>query len=95
MNRARVLIHPETKSSTPNVNEDDSQEERRSEKLEKAFDTESRIPGKEDDNTVNEYSTKTESVSWKVPQKKRGEEEPIAGFNLDYLPPRTHPPVHN
>ncbi|KAL2511464.1 Uncharacterized protein Adt_17064 [Abeliophyllum distichum] len=33
------------------------------------------------------------SVSWRVPHKKRGEEEP--GFNLDYLPPKTHPPSHN
>jgi hypothetical protein len=28
-----------------------------------------------------------------VPQKKRGERHP--GFNLDYSPPKTHPPSHN
>jgi hypothetical protein len=33
------------------------------------------------------------SVSWPVPQKKRGETHP--GFNLDYSPPKTHPPSHN
>ncbi|XP_019189104.1 PREDICTED: uncharacterized protein LOC109183454 isoform X2 [Ipomoea nil] len=33
------------------------------------------------------------SVTWKVREKKRG--EPQAEFNLDYLPARTHPPVHN
>ncbi|KAJ7007464.1 hypothetical protein D5086_004766 [Populus alba] len=33
------------------------------------------------------------SVSWRVPQKKRGERHP--GFNLDYSPPETHPPSHN
>ncbi|XP_073158884.1 uncharacterized protein [Henckelia pumila] len=33
------------------------------------------------------------SVSWKVPNKKR--EDPEPGFNLDYLPPKTHPPIHN
>ncbi|KAJ6679422.1 TRANSMEMBRANE PROTEIN [Salix purpurea] len=33
------------------------------------------------------------SVSWPVPRKKRGETHP--GFNLDYAPPKTHPPSHN
>ncbi|XP_048335930.2 root meristem growth factor 10 [Ziziphus jujuba] len=33
------------------------------------------------------------SVSWSVPHKKRGEKQP--GFNLDYAPPKTHPPHHN
>lgn len=33
------------------------------------------------------------SVSWRVPHKKRGEKQP--GFNLDYSPPKTHPPSHN
>lgn len=33
------------------------------------------------------------SVSWRVPHKKRGEHQP--GFNLDYSPPKTHPPHHN
>ncbi|PIN06480.1 hypothetical protein CDL12_20960 [Handroanthus impetiginosus] len=38
-------------------------------------------------------TTTTEYVSWRMPHKKRGKQEP--GFNLDYLPPKTHPPVHN
>ncbi|XP_054780037.1 root meristem growth factor 10 [Prosopis cineraria] len=34
------------------------------------------------------------SVSWSVPpKKKRGYKNP--GFNLDYSPPKTHPPSHN
>ncbi|CAL5381463.1 unnamed protein product [Camellia sinensis] len=32
-------------------------------------------------------------VSWHLPHKKQGEPQP--GFNLDYEPPKTHPPVHN
>ncbi|XVF22749.1 hypothetical protein REPUB_Repub12eG0197700 [Reevesia pubescens] len=33
------------------------------------------------------------SVSWPVPHRKHGEKHP--GFNLDYSPPKTHPPSHN
>ncbi|KAL6494095.1 hypothetical protein OROGR_032004 [Orobanche gracilis] len=33
-------------------------------------------------------------VSWRVPHKKRGEEQETE-FNFDYLEPRTHTPVHN
>ncbi|EEF50332.1 root meristem growth factor 10 [Ricinus communis] len=33
------------------------------------------------------------SVPWRVPHKKRGDKHP--GFNLDYSPPKTHPPSHN
>ncbi|XP_057805563.1 root meristem growth factor 10-like [Salvia miltiorrhiza] len=33
--------------------------------------------------------------TFRVPQNKRGEDEEVAGFNLDYLPPKTHPPSHN
>ncbi|KAL3536997.1 hypothetical protein ACH5RR_000363 [Cinchona calisaya] len=33
------------------------------------------------------------TVSWKLPHRKRGEQQP--GFNLDYAPPETHPPVNN
>ncbi|KAK8487299.1 hypothetical protein V6N13_093430 [Hibiscus sabdariffa] len=33
------------------------------------------------------------SVSWRVPHRKHGEKFP--GFNLDYSPPKTHPPSHN
>nr|XP_017226130.1 PREDICTED: uncharacterized protein LOC108202249 isoform X1 [Daucus carota subsp. sativus] len=34
------------------------------------------------------------SVPWRVPHNKIGEERPHE-FNLDYDPPRTHPPIHN
>ncbi|KAL1331267.1 hypothetical protein HN51_048537 [Arachis hypogaea] len=33
------------------------------------------------------------SISWRVPHKKPSEKNP--GFNLDYSPPKTHPPSHN
>ncbi|KAI9076160.1 hypothetical protein K1719_041858 [Acacia pycnantha] len=33
------------------------------------------------------------SVTWRVPRKKKGDKNP--GFNLDYSPPKTHPPSHN
>ncbi|KAJ7962121.1 Synaptonemal complex protein like [Quillaja saponaria] len=33
------------------------------------------------------------SVSWRVPYQKPGEKNPA--FNLDYSPPKTHPPSHN
>ncbi|KAL1543390.1 hypothetical protein AAHA92_20371 [Salvia divinorum] len=33
------------------------------------------------------------TVQWRVPHPKKG--EAVAEFNLDYLPPKTHPPVHN
>lgn len=45
---------------------------------------------------TDDHAVQTESlatVSWKLPHRKRGEQQP--GFNLDYDPPRTHPPVHN
>ncbi|GAB4844337.1 hypothetical protein Ancab_037701 [Ancistrocladus abbreviatus] len=32
-------------------------------------------------------------ISWLVPHKKRGVPQP--GFNLDYAPPKEHPPEHN
>uniref|UniRef100_A0A7N0TL57 Uncharacterized protein n=1 Tax=Kalanchoe fedtschenkoi TaxID=63787 RepID=A0A7N0TL57_KALFE len=32
-------------------------------------------------------------VSYRVPHRKRGEQQP--GFNLDYSPPKVHPPHHN
>ncbi|XP_030491740.2 root meristem growth factor 10 [Cannabis sativa] len=47
--------------------------------------------GSDDDEDYNKKSGV--SVSWRVPHKKRGEKQP--GFNLDYSPPKTHPPSHN
>ncbi|XP_077242362.1 root meristem growth factor 10 [Tasmannia lanceolata] len=32
------------------------------------------------------------TVSWRIPHDKHGEHP---GFNLDYSPPKTHPPSHN
>ncbi|CAM8937900.1 unnamed protein product [Rhodiola kirilowii] len=33
------------------------------------------------------------AVTYRVPHPKRGEQQP--GFNLDYSPPKVHPPHHN
>ncbi|GAA0152980.1 hypothetical protein LIER_43201 [Lithospermum erythrorhizon] len=33
------------------------------------------------------------SVPWKLPHKKKGKRQPW--IDLDYSPPKTHPPVHN
>ncbi|KAH6779754.1 hypothetical protein C2S52_010991 [Perilla frutescens var. hirtella] len=46
----------------------------------------------DDDDLDQTTTTESESVRWR-PHRKKGEAEP--GFNLDYLPPKTHPPVHN
>lgn len=32
-------------------------------------------------------------VSWRVPKSQ--DEVPQTGFNLDYAPPKVHPPTHN
>ncbi|KAL1540099.1 hypothetical protein AAHA92_24505 [Salvia divinorum] len=55
---------------------------------------------KGNDEKMNRYSNlgEKDSVSkrsFRVAQRKRGEDEEAGGFNLDYLPPRTHPPSHN
>lgn len=35
------------------------------------------------------------SVPWRVPHDKNRRREKNPGFNLDYSPPKTHPPSHN
>ncbi|KAK9742775.1 hypothetical protein RND81_03G196500 [Saponaria officinalis] len=40
----------------------------------------------------NKYH-KTGVVTWRVPKEKKG--VPNTGFNLDYAPPKLHPPSHN
>ncbi|KAL0429052.1 UNVERIFIED_CONTAM: hypothetical protein Sradi_0531200 [Sesamum radiatum] len=90
---ARVSIQPgDMKSSLPHA----SKNAMRIEEIK--VKTESKEPGKliqakGEGNTQNESSQATDHVSWRVPHKKRGGQEP--GFNMDYLPPKTHPPVHN
>ncbi|CAL5211122.1 unnamed protein product [Lathyrus oleraceus] len=45
--------------------------------------------------SVHGLQTKSHvSVSWRVPHKKKHSEK-HPGFNLDYSPPKTHPPSHN
>ncbi|KAK6162548.1 hypothetical protein DH2020_002389 [Rehmannia glutinosa] len=96
------LINPARVSTQPNATKYAKQENRF--EKEKMSNGESDEPGKHDIEAkddeesikVSEYSRHDESltsVSWRVPHKKKGEKEP--GFNLDYLPPKTHPPVHN
>ncbi|GAA0160298.1 hypothetical protein LIER_16881 [Lithospermum erythrorhizon] len=45
------------------------------------------------ENGVN--SSSSTNVSWQVPHNKKEEHQQEPGFNLDYSPPKTHPPVHN
>ncbi|KAK7339361.1 hypothetical protein VNO77_20022 [Canavalia gladiata] len=42
---------------------------------------------------IQTKSLANSSVSWRVPHKKPRKKDP--GFNLDYSPPKTHPPSHN
>ncbi|KAL2234030.1 UNVERIFIED_CONTAM: hypothetical protein Sindi_1135200 [Sesamum indicum] len=90
---ARVSIQPgEVKSSLP----DASKNAMRFEEIKTTSESNEpgkRIQAKGEGTTQNDSSLATDHVSWRVPHKKRGEQEP--GFNLDYLPPKTHPPVHN
>ncbi|KAI5391536.1 hypothetical protein KIW84_076375 [Lathyrus oleraceus] len=39
-------------------------------------------------------NSKNRKISWRVPHKKKHSEK-HPGFNLDYSPPKTHPPSHN
>ncbi|OMP00643.1 hypothetical protein COLO4_12495 [Corchorus olitorius] len=66
-----------------------------SQKLEDAVQTVKNAKGKGSGAVVVQTNTKKSvvSVSWRVPHRKRGEKHP--GFNLDYSPPKTHPPSHN
>ena len=75
-----VETQPEDKSTRHNDKDKRSSEE---------------IKGTGLDNVESYRRTKKSrvSVSWRVPHKKRGEKQP--GFNLDYSPPKTHPPSHN
>lgn len=59
--------------------------------LERSKDEE-KVKGSDAVRTLTKKSV-VSSVSWRVPQKKRVEKQP--GFNLDYSPPKTHPPSHN
>ncbi|XP_047975703.1 uncharacterized protein LOC125218143 [Salvia hispanica] len=47
-------------------------------------------PNERDDRDLDQG---VETVQWRVPHPKKG--EAVSEFNLDYLPPKTHPPVHN
>ncbi|KAF2315384.1 hypothetical protein P3X46_014630 [Hevea brasiliensis] len=50
-----------------------------------------------EENAKHSGSTKKESlvsVPWRVPHNKHGAKK-HPGFNLDYSPPKTHPPSHN
>ncbi|KAL6581307.1 hypothetical protein OROMI_007230 [Orobanche minor] len=46
-----------------------------------------------DDHNLDGDDEVVDSVRWRVPHRKKGEPEPW--FNLDYLPPKMHPPAHN
>ncbi|KAL3616510.1 hypothetical protein CASFOL_039900 [Castilleja foliolosa] len=89
---SRVSTQPEEKSSMPNGTKD-AKEKNINEKEKMMINSD---PSILDESAKVLDTTKGDSrsyVSWRVPHKKRGEQEP--GFNLDYLPPKTHPPEHN
>lgn len=100
---ARVSIQPDRKASIPNANGDAKEESSTFEKhkvinSELNHEPRTRIDDQAKGDHVKvsgtpESDQSVASVSWRVPHKKRGDPEP--GFNLDYLPPKTHPPVHN
>ncbi|KAH6767480.1 hypothetical protein C2S52_018463 [Perilla frutescens var. hirtella] len=72
-------------------------------KLNRGLDVSTQLDGKnsksaknnehDDDEDDEVRAIDSTKKMWRVPRRKRGDEEP--GFNLDYLPPKTHPPVHN
>ncbi|KAK6142950.1 hypothetical protein DH2020_023298 [Rehmannia glutinosa] len=88
LNPSSVSVKPDRKYSVADAPGEANMENRF--KPEKA-NSEYNEPGKHfQDGIKGSVSRK----SWKVGHRKRsGNQE--AGFNLDYLPPRTHPPVHN
>ncbi|XP_040992623.1 root meristem growth factor 10 [Juglans microcarpa x Juglans regia] len=55
--------------------------------------TNQKVPRVEGKTPVSVQTESLASVSWRVPHKKPSEKNP--GFNLDYSPPKTHPPSHN
>ncbi|KAG8391621.1 hypothetical protein BUALT_Bualt01G0206400 [Buddleja alternifolia] len=86
LNQVRVSEQPDMKSAMPNAS---TSAKIGSKFGEKSVKRESNEPGKHIDQAKGDQV----KVSWRVPHKRKGEQEP--GFNLDYLPPKTHPPVHN
>ncbi|OMO78553.1 hypothetical protein CCACVL1_14318 [Corchorus capsularis] len=83
-------------TSTSSKEEHGSIKEESIEKLEDAVQTVKKAKGSKGSGAVVvQTNTKKSvvSVSWRVPHRKRGEKHP--GFNLDYSPPKTHPPSHN
>lgn len=75
-------------------NKDDDEENSKKLDLEKgAANKEQQVNRQRLTSANNLHSDPLVTVSWRIPHKKRGEQQP--GFNLDYAPPKTHPPVHN
>ncbi|XP_061363822.1 root meristem growth factor 10 [Gastrolobium bilobum] len=64
-----------------------------SEKLKKRSSTNQRVLKAKGKASGASQSESLVSVSWRVPHKKPSQKHP--GFNLDYAPPKTHPPHHN
>ncbi|XP_022872712.1 uncharacterized protein LOC111391693 [Olea europaea var. sylvestris] len=85
-NLAKVSIKSDVKSSISTAKKETTLKEKKVEEYNLKTSTKKRVivPG----------DTQTDqSMSWRMPHKKRGQKDP--GFNLDYLPPKTHPPLHN
>ncbi|CAI9769369.1 unnamed protein product [Fraxinus pennsylvanica] len=85
-NPTRVSVGSDTKSSSTTPIDEKALKEKKVDEHNFKTSTKKRVivPG----------DTETDqSASWRMPHKKSGQKDP--GFNLDYLPPKTHPPVHN
>lgn len=57
-------------------------------------DEKTNLEVKEASGPVSMKGINGKSVTWKLPKKKQGEKQQ-PGFNLDYAPPKVHPPHHN
>lgn len=85
MQESEEKLNPDARVSTPSIPSDAT----RGGNVREGGDPKVEI--ETDDHDLDDESV--DSVRWKVPHKKKGEPEPR--FNLDYLPPKTHPPSHN
>lgn len=59
-----------------------------------ADDEKTNLEVKEASGPVSMKGINGKSLTWKLPKKKQGEKQQ-PGFNLDYAPPKVHPPHHN
>ncbi|CAA3032728.1 Hypothetical predicted protein [Olea europaea subsp. europaea] len=85
-NPASVSIESDMKSSSTAPKDEKALKEKKVEEYNFKTSTKKRV-------IVSGDTQTDQSVSRRMPHKKIGQKDP--GCNLDYLPPKTHPPVHN